>query len=423
MKSWILKCAAIMTLLATAGMPIRLAAQAHREHNQQVHYSVITFGTLGGTASFANGVNKEFQVVGAANLKGDKALHAVLWFDKRTIDLGTLGGPNSLASNVNDFGYVVFTAETSKPNPLREDVCGFGTGLICFPILLHRGREIVLPTLGGYSAFAEGLNAWGQASGYSETTHRDATCVAPQVYQVEGVVWDSSGHIRVLPPLPGDPDSAAFGAINDRGDVAGMSGICGSLSFASSHHAVLWRDGRVINLGSLGGRTGHVPQDINNLDQVVGSSDLPGDTTAHAFLWEKGKMRDLGTLPGDVSSAAYSISDEGQISGQSCDVSGNCRAFIWHDGVMTDLNTLIPAHSGLSLTFAIFGRQGGPIVGGAYVQRIGQIRGYLAIPRNGDAASSTPQVVPRVILPESIRRMLHRRQGFAGPSSGFMRLQ
>ncbi len=37
---------------------------------------------------------------------------------------------------------------------------------------------------------------------------------------------------------------------------------------------------------------------MNNRDQVVGVSGLPGNTTYHAFLWQHGVMRDLGTLPG-----------------------------------------------------------------------------------------------------------------------------
>ncbi|MGO9648806.1 MAG: hypothetical protein ACLPOO_12195, partial [Terriglobales bacterium] len=38
---------------------------------------------------------------------------------------------------------------------------------------------------------------------------------------------------------------------------------------------------------------------------------------------------------------SFGINQEGQVTGQSCDQNGNCRAFLWQDGVMTDLNSLV----------------------------------------------------------------------------------
>ena len=78
-------------------------------------------------------------------------------------------------------------------------------------------------------------------------------------------------------------------------------------------HAMLWEGGVVINLGNLGGDGlggGNHACAINNSGQVVGHSDLTGDTTFHTFLWtwETG-MKDLGTLPGDFASTAISLND------------------------------------------------------------------------------------------------------------------
>ena len=88
------------------------------------------------------------------------------------------------------------------------------------------------------------------------------------------------------------------------------------------------------------------PEAINDLGEITGDSDLPGDATGHAFLWRKGKMQDLGTLPGDYSSYANSINNLSQIVGQSCDINGNCRPFLWGNGNMIDLNTLRARESG-----------------------------------------------------------------------------
>ena len=48
---------------------------------------------------------------------------------------------------------------------------------------------------------------------------------------------------------------------------------------------MLWQRGTPIDLGNLGGVTNNFAFAINNRGQVIGQSDLPGDTAAHAFLW------------------------------------------------------------------------------------------------------------------------------------------
>ena len=111
----------------------------------------------------------------------------------------------------------------------------------------------------------------------------------------------------------------------------------------------MWENGKPIDLGTLGGTTGvaggNIAWNLNNRGQVVGVSDLAGDTNFHAFLWTKEKgMQDLGTLPGDVNSTGTGINDAGDIVGLSFDQNFNGRAFLWHNGKMMDLNTLIPAN-------------------------------------------------------------------------------
>jgi probable HAF family extracellular repeat protein len=134
----------------------------------------------------------------------------------------------------------------------------------------------------------------------------------------------------------------------------------------------------------------NVGTDINNLGQVVGNSNLPGDTTYHAFLWkkafpwEKGVMHDLGTLPGDVASDADGINNLGQVVGGSFDAEGNGRAYLWQNGVMTDLNTLIPADSPLYLYEASGAINDHGQIGGVALVTSGEHRGeyhaFLATP-------------------------------------------
>jgi probable HAF family extracellular repeat protein len=119
--------------------------------------------------------------------------------------------------------------------------------------------------------------------------------------EFEAVVWGPRyGEIHELPPYPSDTVGGAT-AINDKGQVVGASGTCGPPGFFSEYdHALLWQNGRAINLGSLGGQHDNVAAAINDNGQVVGGSDLPGDTTTHAFLWQDGVMTDLGTPPDDT---------------------------------------------------------------------------------------------------------------------------
>ena len=82
-------------------------------------------------------------------------------------------------------------------------------------------------------------------------------------------------------------------------------------------------------------------------------------------------MTEPGTLPGDAFSVPFGLNNKGQVVGQSCDASGNCRAFIWQNGSMSDLNLLVPPRSHLYLTYGGDINDSGWIVGYGYDMKSG----------------------------------------------------
>ncbi|MFO0828168.1 MAG: hypothetical protein U0572_08455 [Phycisphaerales bacterium] len=142
----------------------------------------------------------------------------------------------------------------------------------------------------------------------------------------------------------GGPSSMGF-ALNEQNWVVGES----LLSDNRTTRAFVWRNGAMLNLGTLGGATSRA-LDIDGL-RVVGIADTT--TQPHATMWtlnadgSLASKTDLGTLPGATASAAYSVNASGVVVGTS-----NDRATRWTGGAIVDLNTLIDAESGWTLTRA-----------------------------------------------------------------------
>ena len=358
-------------------------------------YHVTNLQSLGGTSSVGYSVNDRGWVAGRSNLPGNQTRHATLWRKGALTDLGTLGGANSavLWPVKNVRGIVTGIAQTAEPDPLNEKwSCGFffpaatGRGTRCLGFKWKNGVMTRLPTLGGTHGFATGSNNLGQTVGWAENTMHDPTCVLPQVLQFHAVMWGPrNGQISELPPLPGDSVSAAT-ALNDHGQVVGISGICDQAAGRfSAIHNVLWENGNPVDIGDLGGVAWNTPMAINQDGDVVGFANASaadeGNFNPRAFLRIEGQpIQNLGTLPGDVTSQALGINRWRQAVGQSCDVDDNCRAFLWQNGVMTDLNDLVGFGYDDVLTTANDIDDFGRITGQGFDDDAGQFVAFLATP-------------------------------------------
>lgn len=381
-----------VVLLAGSVLVGHPEASPRHEH---VTYSVANLSSLGGTDSRGNSLNDVGLVAGNSNLAEDESTHATAWLYGWRFDLGTLGGPNSnVAWPVkNNRGLIAGIAQTATPDPLGEtwSCRAFfpepnNTGYTCLGFVWEWGVMRALPTLGGNNGFATGANNLGQVVGWAENTVHDPTCVAPQVLQFRAVIWGPGrDEILELPPL-GDDSSGAATAINDSGQVVGISGACDqAVGRLTAAHAVLWENGTAIDIGGLGGTSWNTPTAINRRGDIAGFASLPGDDpdapTLRAFLWTKRDgIQPLGTLPGHVASLALGMNDRRQVVGTSCPAAGSCRAFIWEDGVMRDLNALkSPAYPGL-LTRAQDVNDRGAITGSALDPDTRELRAFLAVP-------------------------------------------
>jgi probable HAF family extracellular repeat protein len=319
------------------------------------------------------------------------------------LELGTLGGPNSSINwnGINDPGEAVGMSETSVPDPNGEDICGFGTHLMCLPFLWQNGVMSALPTVGGNNGQASAINNSGQVAGYAENGIVDSTC--PPGFtnnRIDLPVLWHKGKAQALPTIGTDPDGVAYG-INNQGQAVGYSGTC-----TSANYGVVWENGTATALPDLGD-PGAIAYAINSHGQIVGQA-VNSDGTPLATLWQNNLATSLGPLlPGDVASFATSINNRGQVVGSSFNSSNSwSHGLLWKNGVTTDLNTLFPASSHLYVISASNINESGQIAGmavdmaGSHAGNI--VHAFLATPVDEDLGKSIADVVgahPEINLP------------------------
>jgi probable HAF family extracellular repeat protein len=198
----------------------------------------------------------------------------------RLVDIGTFGGPSSTvpgpnfgpsgtAKSVNNPGTVAGSGDTPTPDP-----DGFFNGDF-FVAHAFAWQDGVTTDLGALGAVPS--NNVSNATWISET----------------GLIAGVSENGVIDPLVPGFPEI----------------------------RAVLWKDGQIIDLGTLGGNESFANA-VNNRGQVIGwalNSILDPffiGTEARPFLWQDGVMHDLGDLGGHDAIAIF-VNERGQVAGAS----------------------------------------------------------------------------------------------------------
>jgi uncharacterized membrane protein len=388
----------ILSLTLSAASCVAMAQPWFAASAEQPTYRVSVLSDPNNTPTanaFGTSIN-DLGIVAGGETLSSKALHASLWVYGRQVDLGTLGTSPTLNSVVqwpvkNVLGLVSGISYTDQLDPNKEgwscsyflngnpnfNVC---LGFVWDPVA---GKMRPLRTLGGTNGFATGTNNLGETVGWAENTVHDPTCIAPQVLQFKPVVWGPGREdIREL-PLIGTDGSGAATALNDRGQIVGISGDCdNAVGSGSAKHAVLWDNGVAIAVVNPNHAPyWNTPMMINERGDVVGFAGVPNDPNGlltQPFRWTK---KDgwvwLPVLKGDITSTASSINNLGVIVGYSSDAAGHTHPWVLVHGVPRNLNDLI--EPGAAIT--------GPILLAFDVNDRGEISGTTA---TGQAIIATP---------------------------------
>jgi probable HAF family extracellular repeat protein len=312
----------------------------------------------GDVGSAALGINASGQVAGvSAGPNGES--HAFLYAGGPLTNLGALpGDDNSQANAINTAG----KAAGYSWNGLTPDHP--------HAVIYADGSVTDLGTLDAGSAcnysYARAINDSDEVVGVSAPASISLDCVLNQ----EAFLY-ASGVMTDLGHLPGDVGSEVHG-INNLGQAVGGSWFCASVTGDCAYHAVLFSGGTVTDLGSLPGGAGH-----SEAFAINDAGDITGISGGDVFLYRNGVMTDLGNLPqGPMVPFAMNSAEHivGGLPGGGGDTIPT--AFYWSLSTgMLDMNSFVGKKMGWQIGVAFGINDNDQVVGGGSYN--GQGRAFL----------------------------------------------
>jgi len=254
------------------------------------------------------GLNDKGEIVGYIGSFGGRAY---LWKNGTYVDLAPRIDPHVLYTEtrgINNRSFIV---------GIRGNSDYFWRGFLLPP----QGQriDIVLPT--DRPVFIGGVNNRNQVIGMTD--------------EGRPFVW-RDGLTKWLSEVPGTNAFSYTNNINNLGTIVGTSGP------VEAYRAVIWKGSTVTDLGVLSGDNRSEGRDINDSDQVVGSSISP-ESLHRAFLWSDGQLTELPSLHGPAGgSTAHGINNWGAAIGASYAADNrDFRATLWINGQALDLSSLV----------------------------------------------------------------------------------
>ena len=244
-------------------------------------------------------------------------------------------GPSSVATAINANGEAVGMINDSGENiPTLWDVNGQSTGMTVpgAPFFTELGGGI---NRGGDVPLNHGGRAYVWNAGVLREIANGKAYAINDTGQLIGLFESQLALYTngVLTPLPAPGDVLVYD-LNNRSEAVGYAFFNGS----PTRSAALWRDGGIIDLGTLPGDASSYATAINELGQVVGCSVNADNSVSRGFLWENGVMTALNA-PGK-SLCPNDINNAGQIVG-SFRTDTLSRAFVMSAGMFTDLTAVL----------------------------------------------------------------------------------
>jgi probable HAF family extracellular repeat protein len=265
----------------------------------------------------------------------------------KVVDLGTFGGPSSSVNccehQISSRGVVVGSADTSAANPNPGCFNGPLGAPDCNVNQAFQWRNGTLTNLGalpgGYNSYGQALNTRGTVVGSAENGVTDPDL---GIAEFEAVLW-RNGQITNLGTLGGN-ESLAFD-INDRGQIVGAAANAvpdpaSFFGFATQTRPFFWENGVMHDLDTLG-ETDGVAYLMNARGQAMGQFYVNSGAAVDPIFWdEDGNAVDIGTLGGTYGNP-WGLNNRGQVVGNS-NLAGDAthHAFLWDRGTLADLGTL-----------------------------------------------------------------------------------